>query len=72
MIKSKGVDVEIGVPQGSILGSILFFLCVNDLPIYLNNYFTTMYADDTCIVVHSDDEGLLQDKCNELFIVLRS
>ena len=37
------------VPHGSIFGSLLFFLYINDNPQALSNSHTYLYADDTSI-----------------------
>ena len=44
-----------GVPQGSILGPLLFVMLINDLPSRLNTCSTLMYADDTVLFYSSKD-----------------
>ena len=47
--KSDTAPITTGVPQGSILGPLLFILYINDLPLHLENVCTQLYADDTII-----------------------
>ena len=47
--------VSCGIPQGSILGPLLFILHINDLPAGLKHCKVSMYADDTLLYCEGTD-----------------
>ena len=44
---SEPKRITCGVPQGSIIGPLMFILYINDLPVCFENSLVNMYADDT-------------------------
>lgn len=60
-IKSSSIDNEYGVPQGSILGALLFIIYINDMPNVLQKCEIILYADDTLIFTEGHTDKLCQD-----------
>ena len=44
-------SIGIGVPQGGILGTILFMLCVNDITNISETLSPILFADDTMLSI---------------------
>ena len=59
--KSSLQLVETGVPQGSILGPILFLIYNNDIKSMQKETDLILYADDTAIITGSRDIELLNN-----------
>ena len=63
----SSIDVVSGVPQGSVLGPLLFLLCIADLPGLLQNVVAG-YADDStllCRIPHPRDRSSVAASLND-------
>lgn len=68
--RSETLDISIGVPQGSILGPLMFIIFINDLPDTLTNdaHFKLInYADDTNLLIEADSVAALVESGNNQF-----
>nr|CAI5829566.1 unnamed protein product [Callosobruchus analis] len=63
---SEGRYLDLGVPQGSILGPLQFSLYMNDLSSYIGDGKVFMYSDDTTILVSARNEAAPLKRLNML------
>ena len=66
-VKSDKIAVSCGVPQGSVLGPILFIAYINDLPDQVIRI--RLFADDTAIYLAISSEGESITLQNDLFLL---
>ena len=64
-VSSDIKEISCGVPQGSVLGPLLFLLYINDLPNISKILDFYLFADDTNIYYESESLDKLEKKVNK-------
>ena len=61
---SSKAEVKHGLPQGSVLNSLLFLIYINDMPKSLRYGLPFIFADDTALIYVESNPKALQKRIN--------
>ena len=71
-VTSDSMDISYGVPQGSILGPLLFTLYINDLPSVTKTCKAILYADDTAIIYSEKQKEQIEKHLNDDMAIVKT
>lgn len=62
---STPININVGVPQGAVLGTLLFLIYINDMQKVLNKSKVCMFADDALVYICGKDADECVQNLNE-------
>ena len=60
--RSSYTEIKQGVPQGLVIGPLLFLLYINGLPLNIHGTNLVMFADDINVLITDSNVCALQKK----------
>lgn len=67
--RSQEMEVNIGVPQGSVLGPLLFLLYINDIENFISTFYCA-FADDISLLSCNQDVNIMSELVQDNLISL--
>lgn len=70
-IRSDRITTNASIPQGSVIGCLLFLIYINDLPKILNDH-CTLFADDVSILTSCEDSTTINEKLLKIIEIVKN